>query len=105
MQWFNFGLNNIVLAGPTECGLLHSYSLEAKGPYNNTYRLLRGLQLRKPILLEGGPGVGKTTLVTALAKASGHGVVRINLSEHTVSCLTTAYGNHVLSNMLQAIVN
>ena len=34
--------------------------------------------------------MGKTTLVTALAKASGHGVVRINLSEHTVSYLSTA---------------
>lgn len=52
---------------------------------SNTLRLLRGLQLNKAILLEGNPGVGKTSLVTALAKASGHRVVRINLSDQTVS--------------------
>ncbi|RVE47722.1 hypothetical protein evm_007611 [Chilo suppressalis] len=50
---------------------------------SNTLRLLRGLQLNKAILLEGNPGVGKTSLVTALAKASGHKVVRINLSDQT----------------------
>lgn len=52
---------------------------------SNALRLLRGLQLNKAILLEGNPGVGKTSLVTALAKASGHKVVRINLSDQTVS--------------------
>jgi midasin len=31
--------------------------------------------------LEGSPGVGKTSLVVALGKFSGHRVVRINLSE------------------------
>lgn len=51
----------------------------------NTLRLLRGMQLNKAILLEGNPGVGKTSLVTALAKFSGHKVVRINLSDQTVS--------------------
>ncbi|CAG4947470.1 unnamed protein product [Colias eurytheme] len=49
----------------------------------NTLRLLRGLQLNKAILLEGNPGVGKTSLVTAVAKSSGHKVVRINLSDQT----------------------
>lgn len=52
---------------------------------SNTLRLLRGLQLNKAILLEGNPGVGKTSLVSALAKSSGHKVVRINLSDQTVS--------------------
>ncbi|XP_050684574.1 midasin isoform X2 [Leptidea sinapis] len=49
----------------------------------NTLRILRGLQLNKAILLEGNPGVGKTSLVTALAMSSGHRVVRINLSDQT----------------------
>ncbi|KAG7171260.1 Midasin-like 4, partial [Homarus americanus] len=49
----------------------------------NLLRLLCGLQLTKPLLLEGSPGVGKTSLVMALAKASGNDIVRINLSEQT----------------------
>ncbi|PWA42552.1 hypothetical protein CTI12_AA533750 [Artemisia annua] len=35
------------------------------------------------ILLEGSPGVGKTSLVLALGKFSGHSVVCLNLSEQT----------------------
>ena len=49
----------------------------------NAYRVLRAMQLRKPVLLEGSPGVGKTSLVQALGTACGHRVVRINLSEQT----------------------
>lgn len=50
----------------------------------NTIRLLRGLQLKKAILLEGSPGVGKTSLVMALAKATGNNIFRVNLSDQTV---------------------
>ncbi|KAF2362034.1 ATPase dynein-related AAA domain [Trinorchestia longiramus] len=49
----------------------------------NLVRVLRGLQLSRPLLLEGSPGVGKTSLVVALAKASSNDIVRINLSEQT----------------------
>ncbi|KAL3824480.1 hypothetical protein ACJIZ3_020509 [Penstemon smallii] len=49
----------------------------------NTLRVLRAMQLKKPVLLEGSPGVGKTSLVVALGRFSGHTVVRINLSEQT----------------------
>ncbi|XP_073126022.1 midasin isoform X2 [Henckelia pumila] len=49
----------------------------------NTLRLLRAMQINKPVLLEGSPGVGKTSLIVALGRSSGHAVVRINLSEQT----------------------
>ena len=63
---------------------MSSYCLTAEGPASNAFRLLRAMQLGRPLMLEGEPGVGKTSLVTALAAASGHRITRINLSEHTV---------------------
>jgi MoxR-like ATPase len=60
-----------------------TFSMKAPSTGKNFMRVLRALQLPKAILLEGSPGVGKTSLITALAAASGHTVVRINLSEHT----------------------
>ncbi|KAB8257115.1 hypothetical protein BDV32DRAFT_160729 [Aspergillus pseudonomiae] len=69
------------------------FILDAPTTIANSVRIARGLQLSKPILLEGSPGVGKTTLVTALAKALGKPLTRINLSEQTD--LTDLFGSDV----------
>lgn len=46
--------------------------------------LVRVVSIGKmPILLQGDTSVGKTSLITYLAKASGHICVRINNHEHT----------------------
>jgi MoxR-like ATPase len=60
-----------------------SFTLDAPTTAQNMFRVLRALQVSKPILLEGSPGVGKTSLVVALGKMTGHHVERINLSEQT----------------------
>lgn len=61
----------------------NNFALEAPTTRANAMRVVRALQLAKPIILEGNPGVGKTTLVTALAKAIGKPLTRLNLSEQT----------------------
>ncbi|KZF21610.1 midasin [Xylona heveae TC161] len=60
-----------------------SFNLHAPTTKLNAMRILRALQLKKPVLLEGNPGVGKTTLVAALARVLGKRLTRINLSDQT----------------------
>lgn len=49
----------------------------------NAMRIARALQVQKPILIEGRPGVGKTTLIIAISEAVGRPLIRMNLSEQT----------------------
>ena len=60
-----------------------SFNFGAPTTLSNTMRIVRACQLDKPILLEGSPGVGKTSLVTALASIVGQTLLRINLSDQT----------------------
>ncbi|KAI8971187.1 midasin [Trametes punicea] len=68
--------------GPLEPSA-QSFSLEAPTARDNVMRVVRACQLQKPIMLEGSPGVGKTSLVAALANMCGHHLCRINLSDQT----------------------
>lgn len=70
--------------GPVISSEDHTFTFTTPITKLNTLKLLRALQLNKPILLEGSPGVGKTSLVSALAKSAGHTLLRINLSDQTV---------------------
>ncbi|UNI14165.1 AAA ATPase midasin [Purpureocillium takamizusanense] len=65
--------------GATDSG----FAFDAPTTRLNAMRVLRALQMRKPILLEGSPGVGKTSLVAALSQACGRPLTRINLSDQT----------------------
>ncbi|KAL4259301.1 Midasin, partial [Pleurotus pulmonarius] len=60
-----------------------AFNLETPTTQMNAMRVVRACQVPKPILLEGSPGVGKTTLVAALASLTGHTLCRINLSDQT----------------------
>ncbi|CAG8469891.1 6305_t:CDS:10 [Ambispora leptoticha] len=81
----HFGINPFYI----ERGSLSSdydtvkFQLQAPTTFDNVFRVLRAMLLKKPILLEGSPGVGKTSLISALAASSGHRLIRINLSEQT----------------------
>lgn len=94
-DFFSIDKNQIVLtkdvlrAGEFEIprvnstGTLQDFHLETPTTSANAKRVVRAMQVTKPILLEGSPGVGKTSLISAISKVTGNHLIRINLSEQT----------------------
>ncbi|KAI3455601.1 hypothetical protein Pfo_012264 [Paulownia fortunei] len=78
-----FGIHPFYIEKGIDCIGAEGFEFLAPTTRRNTLRVLRAMQLNKPVLLEGSPGVGKTSLIVALGRFSGHTVVRINLSEQT----------------------
>jgi len=66
------------------CKFPKGYSINSPSTCKNLLRIARALSSNKPIMLEGSPGSGKSSLVMALAAATGHKLIRLNLSEQTV---------------------
>ena len=79
---FNLGVFSIPM-GTQELISSSGYVLSARSTVTNLYRILRAMQLHRPVLLEGPPGVGKSSIIANLAALAGHTLVRINLSEHS----------------------
>jgi midasin len=80
---FSIGPFSLPSAAKTQIQSEERFAFEAPTTRVSALRVLRALQLGKAVLLEGSPGVGKTTLIGALASAIGHRLTRINLSEQT----------------------
>ncbi len=68
---------------PDADGRAGEFQVEAPTVRKNVLRILRALHLHRAIMLEGSPGVGKSSIVSALAKKAGKRLVRINFSEQT----------------------
>lgn len=71
--------------GPSEINQLDEFDFNTKTTAENALRVIRGFASNKPIMLEGNPGCGKSSLISALAKATGNKLIRLNLSDQTVS--------------------
>lgn len=69
-----------------------AFALRAPTTARNAFRLLRAMQLRKAVLLEGSPGVGKTSLVAALAKSVGQTLVGAGCERFRLWALPAALG-------------
>uniref|UniRef100_A0A1I7TDS8 Midasin n=2 Tax=Caenorhabditis tropicalis TaxID=1561998 RepID=A0A1I7TDS8_9PELO len=72
-----------IIFGPATPVFPKGFSLTAPTCTENLHRIARGLLIKKPILLEGAPGCGKSSTVMALAQLTGNPITRLNLSDQT----------------------
>lgn len=66
---------------PYRCGSVFDFETESAAA--NLQGILRAMGLGRGIMLEGDPGVGKTSIIQSIAKRMGKRSIRINLSEQT----------------------
>lgn len=76
----------LVEQGPHPNSNSPSFAFQAPTTASNALRVLRALQLKKAVLLEGSPGVGKTSLVSALASATGKSSAYADVSAQAQRC-------------------
>ena len=62
---------------------IKNYSINEPTIKENMRKQLRALELERSIIMEGQPGVGKTSLIEKLAEILGVKLYRVNLSEQT----------------------
>ena len=62
---------------------IHEFIFDTETLKHNLLKIIRGMFIKKPILIEGSPGIGKTTIVQNLFKKLNKKIHRVNLSEHT----------------------
>jgi midasin len=79
----SFSLGHFSIARLSQAPESASFSFRAPTAASNGMKVLRAMQLPKSILLEGAPGIGKTSLISAIAGAAGQPLTRINLSDQT----------------------
>ena len=82
MEQFTIGAFSIAKSPNAKAA---NFEFESDTVAKNAMKILRGLQLKNStaLLLEGSPGVGKSSIVSAIAALTGNTLVRINLSEQT----------------------
>ena len=78
-----FRLNNFTYPFGNNPVCTSSYILQAPSTFRNALKVVAAMSIPKSILLEGSPGVGKTSLIQNLAGSMGYNLFRINLSEQT----------------------
>lgn len=83
MDAHSFGLGRFSIPRGVQAPTVSEFSFRAPTTASNAMKVLRAMQLPKSILLEGAPGIGKTTLIAAIADAASHPLTRINLSDQT----------------------